>query len=101
MTNTPTSWLFIKRNETVRVFRRGPAWMQLAIAGPLGARSVLRFADENELRTFQLEHEQQLYGDGWRLAGTDLERRSGSERRRVPRGADRRSNTDPWREEGR
>jgi hypothetical protein len=99
MTNVATSWLFIKRNETVRVFRRGPAWMQLDIAGPLGARSVLRFADEDELRAFQLEHEQQLYGDGWRLAGTNVERRSGADRRRVPRGADRRSNGAAGREE--
>jgi hypothetical protein len=94
MTDAATSWLFIKRNETVRVFRRGPAWMQLAIAGPRGARSVLRFSDEGELRSFQLQHERQLYDDGWRLAGMNLERRSGGDRRRAPRGADRRASAD-------
>ena len=88
-----TSWLFIRRNETVRVLRRGPAWLQLAIAGPQGARSVLRFGDEDELRSFQLRHEQQLFEDGWRLAGENFERRSQSDRRRVPRGADRRQST--------
>ena len=94
MTNAGTSWLFIKRNETVRVFRRGPAWMQLAIAGPQGARSVLRFADEGELRSFQLQHERQLYDDGWRLAGLNLERRSGRDRRRAVRSTDRRSRVE-------
>jgi hypothetical protein len=94
MTDAATSWLFIKRNETVRVFRPGPAWMQLAIAGPRGARSVLRFADESELRSFQLQHERQLYDDGWRLAGMNLERRSGVDRRRVPRGDDRRASAE-------
>lgn len=89
MTNMATSWLFIKRNETVRVFRRGPAWMQLAIAGPQGARSVLRFADEEELNRFQAGHERQLFEDGWRLAGVNLERRSGTDRRRADRRADR------------
>jgi hypothetical protein len=94
MTQAATSWLFIKRNETVRVFRRGPAWLQLAISGPRGARRVLRFDDENDLHSFQLRHERQLYDDGWRLAGVNLDRRSGSERRRVARGADRRSSAE-------
>jgi len=88
-----TSWLFIRRNETVRVLRRGPTWLQLAIAGPQEARSVLRFGDEEELRTFQLRHEQQLFNDGWRLAGENHERRGQSDRRRVARGADRRRST--------
>ena len=94
MTQTATSWLFIKQNETVRVFRRGPAWLQLAISGPQGARSVLRFDDEGDLHSFQLRHERQLYDDGWRLAGVNLDRRSGSDRRRVARGSDRRSDAD-------
>jgi hypothetical protein len=88
-----TSWLFIRRNETVRVLRRGPTWLQLAIAGPQGARRVLRFGDEDELRSFQLRHEQQLFEDGWRLAGQNYERRSPSDRRRIPRGVDRRAST--------
>jgi hypothetical protein len=88
-----TSWLFIRRNETVRVLRRGPTWPQLAIAGPQGARSVLRFGDEDELRSFQLSHEQQLYDDGWRLAGENYDRRSRTDRRRVARGPDRREST--------
>ena len=88
-----TSWLFIRQNETVRIFRPGPTWLQLAIAGPQGARRVLRFGDEEELRSFQARHEQQLIEDGWRLSGMNVDRRSGTDRRRVGRGVDRRQNT--------
>lgn len=86
-----TSWLFIRRHETVRVFRPGPAWLQVAIAGPGGTRSVLRFATEAELQEFQASHEQQLIEDGWHLAGTNIERRSGADRRSRTRGQDRRN----------
>jgi len=86
-----SSWLFIRRHETVRVFRPGPAWLHVAIAGPGGTRSVLRFATEAELQDFQASHEQQLIADGWHLAGTNVERRSGSDRRSRTRGDDRRN----------
>jgi hypothetical protein len=89
-----TSWLFIRRNETVRVFRPGPAFLQVAIAGPGGMRSVLRFATESELEDFQARHEQQLIEDGWHLAGVNVDRRSGSDRRQQPRGQDRRHGTN-------
>jgi hypothetical protein len=88
-----TSWLFIRRHETVRVFRPGPAWLQVAIAGPGGMRSVLRFATEAELQDFQASHEQQLIEDGWHLAGMNIDRRSGSDRRSRTRGRDRRDHT--------
>ena len=85
------SWLFIRQHETVRVFRPGPAWLHVAIAGPGGLRSYLRFGTEEELQDFQATHEQQLIADGWHLAGTDIERRSGSDRRSRARGRDRRN----------
>jgi hypothetical protein len=88
---TPASWLFIRRNETVRVFRPGPPYLQLAIAGPKGHRRTLRFDREEELQEFQRDHEQQLMKDGWHLEGTDVERRSGRDRRRMARGSERRS----------
>jgi hypothetical protein len=83
---TPSSWLFIRRNETVRVFRPGPPYLQLAIAGPQGHRRTLRFDREEELQEFQWDHEQQLLKDGWRLEGADVERRSGRDRRNPTRG---------------
>jgi hypothetical protein len=84
------SWLFIRHNETVRVFRPGPPYLQLAIAGPRGHRRMLRFDREEELQTFQRDHEEQLMKDGWHLEGMNVERRSGHDRRRNIRGTDRR-----------
>ncbi len=86
-----SSWLFIRRNETVRVFRAGPPYLQLAIAGPQGHRRTLRFDREEELEEFQRDHEQQLMKDGWHLEGADVERRSGKDRRKRSRGPERRS----------
>lgn len=86
-----SSWLFIRRNETVRVFRPGPPYLQLAIAGPGGHRRTLRFDREADLQEFQRDHEQQMIKDGWHLEGVDIERRSGRDRRKNPRGPDRRS----------
>ena len=86
-----TSWLFIRRHETVRVFRPGPAWLHVAIAGPGGKRSSLRFTTEAELLDFKATYEQQLIADGWHLAGTNVERRSGTDRRNRARGTDRRN----------
>jgi hypothetical protein len=83
--------LFIRRNETVRVFRPGPPYLQLAISGPQGHRRTLRFDREEELREFQRDHEEQLMKDGWRLEGVDIERRSGRDRRKMARGTERRS----------
>jgi hypothetical protein len=85
-----SSWLFIRRNETVRVFRPGPPYLQLAIAGPQGHRRTLRFDREEELEEFQRDHEQQLMIDGWHLEGMDVERRSGRDRRKLSRGPERR-----------
>jgi hypothetical protein len=87
----PSSWLFIRQNETVRVFRPGPPYLQLAIAGPQGHRRTLRFDREVDLKTFQRDHEQQLIEDGWHLEGVDIDRRSGSDRRSSARGPDRRT----------
>ena len=87
---TPSSWLFIRRNETGRVFRPGPPYLQLAIAGPQGHRRTLRFDREEELQEFQRDHEQQLLKDGWHLEGADVERRSGRDRRNGTRGPERR-----------
>ena len=86
-----SSWLFIRQNETVRVFRPGPPYLQLAIAGPRGLRRTLRFDQEADLQAFQRDHEQQRIEDGWRLEGVDVERRSGRDRRKAARGPDRRS----------
>ena len=58
---------FVRRNETVRVLRAGPPWLQLSIAGPRGERRTLRFASEQELRDFQQNHEEQFIREGWRL----------------------------------
>jgi hypothetical protein len=88
---SPASWLFIRRNETVRVFRPGPPYLQLAIAGPQGLRRTLRFDREADLQAFQRDHEQQWIKDGWHLEGEDVERRSGRDRRKATRGPDRRS----------
>lgn len=86
----PSSWLYIRRNETVRIFRPGPPYLQLAIAGPQGHRRTLRFDREADLQAFQRDHEQQLMKDGWHLEGVDLDRRSGHDRRTARRGPDRR-----------
>jgi len=82
--------MFIRQNETVRVFRPGPPYLQLAIAGPQGNRRTLRFDREVDLQTFQRDHEHHLMKDGWHLDGMDIERRSGRDRRVASRGSDRR-----------
>ena len=76
------------------MFRPGPAFLQVAVAGPGGVRSVLRFVTEAELLKFQSRYEQELIADGWHLAGVDVDRRSGSDRRSEPRGGDRRRKKD-------
>ena len=87
----PASWLFIRHNETVRVFRPGPPYLQLAIAGPQGHRKTLRFDREADLQAFQRDHEQQMIDEGWHLEGVNVERRSGRDRRTTARGPDRRA----------
>lgn len=87
----PASWLFIRHNETVRVFRPGPPYLQLAIAGPQGHRKTLRFDREADLQAFQRDHEQQMIDEGWHLEGVNVERRSGRDRRTAARGPDRRA----------
>jgi hypothetical protein len=88
---TASSWLFIRHNDTVRVFRPGPPYLQLAIAGPQGLRRTLRFDREADLQAFQRDHEHRMIKEGWRLEGSDVERRSGRDRRTTARGQDRRS----------
>jgi hypothetical protein len=89
----PVSWLYTRGEESVFVYE--VARFQLAICGPGPERQVRTFRTADELFRFNQRHANMLAGSGFRCEGFGLERRSGSDRRRVLRThVDRRRPTD-------
>jgi len=88
-----TAWLFVRGEQSVRIVRNRTQ-LELSIDGPGADRQRREFADEDALLQFQRSFEQRLTADGWELQSMH-ERRSGLDRRAVPRGPDRRRAADP------
>jgi hypothetical protein len=90
-TRLPT-WLFAREGITIRI-RRLPD-LRIDIESSEGSTRAFAFPDIDELTAFQCGFEQHLIDTGWSLVEFGPERRSGRERRTVPRpGRDRRRYT--------
>jgi hypothetical protein len=82
------SWLFAKRDASVRIVRTGT--MAVEVCGPGHARERRWFEAETQLVSFLRETDEQLVASGYRPRGYAADRRSGRERRSRPRAGDRR-----------
>lgn len=85
---TPSSWLFVRGGESIRVVR--PNAKALSVNGPGRERAERIFEGEAALQAYQMELAEQFSAAGWVLIGENHERRSGHERRASLRGSDRR-----------
>ena len=77
------SWLFVRVSESVWIVRTSD--FEISVAGPGRGRGVYVFSDEQELLAFQTEYERRLRRTGFALETAGRDRRSGRDRRRVPR----------------
>ncbi len=82
---SPSSWLFVRASESVRVVRSGQGVIVLSVHGPGPARAVYGFEDEASFQDFLLRLEQKLLESRWSSEGPNVERRSGIDRRTHPR----------------
>jgi hypothetical protein len=82
------SWLFVRGPESVRIVRQTATILN--ISGPGRARSERRFDGEAEVQAYQVRLAEEFSAAGFILIGENHERRSGRERRSMPRGIDRR-----------
>jgi hypothetical protein len=86
---TPSSWLFVKGEESIWVER--PHGRSLVVAGPGRARERHDFPSEDALQGFQVALADKLANAGWLLWGVNRHRRSSPDRRQAGReGSDRR-----------
>jgi hypothetical protein len=84
------TWVFVRGDDQIRIMRPTP--LQLVVSrAPADARTH-DFDTPLALLEFQLEFEAQLMRSGWYLEAFSPERRSGHDRRQIPRatGSDRR-----------
>jgi hypothetical protein len=79
------SWLFVREGQSIWIER--PYGCSLIVAGPGSAREHHDFADDKALDAFQIRLAERLSETGWFLWGFDRERRTGRERRTIPRNA--------------
>ena len=69
----PTSWLFIKGDESVWIYR--PTASDLLICGPRSERLRCGFANERGLESYQADLAADLLAAGWQLLGEGYDRR--------------------------
>jgi CheY-like chemotaxis protein len=67
------SWLFVRKDESVRIVRRGD--FELTVCGPRSKRTVQRFRSELELSSYQADYEQRLLNEGFTFEGFRKDRR--------------------------
>ncbi len=77
------SSLFTRNEESVWIVRT--TVVELCVAGPNTERSVYSFEHEHELQSFQADYEQRLTRSGYTLEAAGDDRRSGRDRRQLPR----------------
>jgi hypothetical protein len=88
------TWVFIRDNERVELRREvDPTSVSLDVSGADGLRTFA-FRDHAALVAFQAGFEQALAHSGWHLEGFQPERRSGHDRRAVPRITERRGSLE-------
>lgn len=81
----PTSWLFVRGAESIRVVR--PTDQSLLVLGPGPLRDVRDFRSDADVEAFQMALAERLSELGWVLLGPDVDRRGGEDRRRTSRSA--------------
>ena len=86
-----TIWLFVRGGDSVRVIRASTpeGRARLLIYGPGNTHATHEFQDGITCTQRESEIERELVTDGFTLEQF-TDRRSGTERRNVPRGSDRR-----------
>jgi hypothetical protein len=84
------TWLFVRGDERLELRRDvEPDSIRLDVSGPNGLRTFV-FRDHAALVSFHAGFEHALTQSGWTLERFDPERRSGDDRRAIPRVAERR-----------
>jgi hypothetical protein len=92
-----TSWLFTRGSQSVRIIRvsQPKASVRLLVNGPGSESLVHEMDDAIECARHQSEIERRLVAQGYQLAHfLSVERRTGRDRRGVPRGSDRRNHLE-------
>jgi hypothetical protein len=92
LASVETAWLFIRGAESVRIVRAADRSgdIHLLVQGPGSASDTRTFDDVIACMNYQADLERRLVAQGFVLERFTSDRRSGIERRRVPRGGDRR-----------
>jgi hypothetical protein len=84
-------WVFVRGEARIEVCRPvAPTSTQVEVTGGDGELKTFNFADRPALVAFHAGFEQALLQTGWRLAEFAPQRRSGADRRAIPRDGDRR-----------
>lgn len=90
---TPSSWLFVKGDQSIWIER--PYGRSMIVAGPGRLREEHDFKDEDTLQGYQMALADRLASAGWLLWGVNRQRRSGPDRRKTGRDtSDRRYRAD-------
>jgi hypothetical protein len=86
-----TVWLFVRGEESVRMMRTTTpeGRVRLLVYGPGNTNAVHEFPDDMACAEGEAAFESELVADGYSLERF-TDRRSGTDRRRAPRGPDRR-----------
>ncbi len=83
-------WTFARDDARIDVFRSSAEASTQIEVGIGGARRMFRFTERRSVAAFHAGFEHALLETGWRLEGFEPERRSGTDRRALQRGIDRR-----------
>jgi hypothetical protein len=94
---TTLRWVFVRGPDQIELRRSvAPTSTRVEVCGIGRAARVFTFADRAALVAFHTGFEHALMETGWALEQFSPERRSGSDRRAVPRATDRRSLSLAW-----
>ena len=82
-TTNPASWLFVLGDESIWIMHAADG--ATYVYGPGELQQCFQFSSESARDAYQVSMTERLLIDGWILYGADRDRRSGGERRTVPR----------------